>query len=278
MLSDKEQKEFEETMKKQNETLQEKEYRELRLGNIYGEERGTGFAGNVWSKEHICPALTTMAGGGRQPMIIQEGLCIREATRKGYAIAEAYDSVNLEQSESKTRRGRVGKRIAQTLATSCNMGVVLPVIAGCRGRNNENPSDRKPGIKLEQRLELNTEGISNTLTTVQKDNYVIVKRDGNASPGTTEKSENTADDGTRVCERYRIRKLTPKECFRLMGYRDEDYDRASEVNSNSQLYKQAGNAIVEGCLMAIFSQLNIRGVKSWNDMTEAERNKLVNRS
>lgn len=54
---------------------------------------------------------------------------------------------------------------------------------------------------------------------------------------------------------YRIRKLTPKECWRLMGYTDEDYEKAAAVNSNTQLYKQAGNAIVKQVLMAIFRQM-----------------------
>ncbi len=76
--------------------------------------------------------------------------------------------------------------------------------------------------------------------------------------------------------KYVIRKLTPKECFRLMNYTDADYNRAAEVNSKTQLYKQAGNAIVKSCLMAIFSQLNIKGVKPWNEMTVQERQELVN--
>ena len=67
---------------------------------------------------------------------------------------------------------------------------------------------------------------------------------------------------------YKIRKLTPRECFRLMNYTDSDFDRAASVNSNSQLYKQAGNAIVKSCLMAIFLQLNIKGLKPWNERTE----------
>lgn len=45
--------------------------RELKLGNVYGECNGSDFAGNVWSTDHICPALTTMQGGGRQPHIIE---------------------------------------------------------------------------------------------------------------------------------------------------------------------------------------------------------------
>lgn len=58
-----------------------------------------------------------------------------------------------------------------------------------------------------------------------------------------------------VCTQYRIRKLTPRECWRLMGYTDEDFDKAAKVNSNTQLYKEAGNAIVKQVLMAIFRQL-----------------------
>ena len=53
----------------------------------------------------------------------------------------------------------------------------------------------------------------------------------------------------------RIRKLTPKECWRLMGFDDEDFDKASKVNSNSQLYKQAGNSIVVNVLEAILKNL-----------------------
>lgn len=77
---------------------------------------------------------------------------------------------------------------------------------------------------------------------------------------------------------YRIRKLTPKECWRLMGYTDEDFEKASKVNSNTQLYKQAGNAIVKQVLMAIFSQLNIKGVKAWNDMTETEKRDIIKKT
>lgn len=53
----------------------------------------------------------------------------------------------------------------------------------------------------------------------------------------------------------RIRKLTPKECWRLMGFDDEDFEKASKVNSNTQLYKQAGNSIVVNVLEAILESL-----------------------
>lgn len=69
---------------------------------------------------------------------------------------------------------------------------------------------------------------------------------------------------------YRIRKLTPLECWRLMGFKDEDFYMAKEVNSDTQLYKQAGNAIVREVMMAVFSQLNIKGVDTFNKVHDAE--------
>lgn len=53
----------------------------------------------------------------------------------------------------------------------------------------------------------------------------------------------------------RIRKLIPRECWRLMDFTDEDFEKAEKVNSNTQLYKQAGNSIVKAVLMAIFKQM-----------------------
>lgn len=56
-------------------------------------------------------------------------------------------------------------------------------------------------------------------------------------------------------KQYRIRKLTPKECWRLMGFSDEDFEKAAAVNSNTQLYAQAGNSIVVNVLEAIFKNM-----------------------
>ena len=61
-----------------------------------------------------------------------------------------------------------------------------------------------------------------------------------------------------------------------MGFTDEDFKKAQSVNSKTQLYKQAGNSIVVPVLMAIFSQLNIDGVKPWNEMSNEERECLIN--
>ena len=100
-----------------------------------------------------------------------------------------------------------------------------------RGRYNEEG-------KIQQQLELRNDGVINTLTTVEKDNVIVKNVSFN------DKSET------------RIRKLTPKECWRLMGFTDEQFDRAKESEiSDSQLYKQAGNSIVVNCLYYIFKEL-----------------------
>ena len=146
----------------------------------------------VLGKNSICPTLTARgAGENHSGMIlfnesqentenIQEYLMIREATKKGYAEAYIGDSVNLEHPNSETRRGRVGKQVAQTLTTSCNQGVVVEELA--------------------------------------------------------------------------LRKLTPKECWRLTGFDDEDFNKITGI-SNTQLYKQAGNSIVVDVLVHLFESL-----------------------
>ena len=67
----------------------------------------------------------------------------------------------------------------------------------------------------------------------------------------------TAQGGNRqpiIYKEYKLRKLTPRECFRLMGFTDEEFDRIHNI-SNTQLYKQAGNSIVVNVLTAIFNEL-----------------------
>lgn len=115
-------------------------------------------------------------------------------------------------------------------------------IVAMRGRNPENPGSREPGQHTEQRLEPNQMGLSNTITTVQKDNMVLVKE----------------SDGSYT--RYRVRKLTPKECA-LMGVTDEDIEKMQKSNSNTELYRQFGDSIVVDVMCAMFRRLNIRGAR-----------------
>lgn len=244
-----------------------------RIFNIYGEDKGTGFAGNVWDKESISPTLTTSQGGNRQPLIMvspaDDSVRVREATSKGYAEAYEGDSINLEQPNSLTRRGRVGHQVAQTLTTSCNQAVAVAM----RGRYAEDGT-------VQQNIEVSDREYANTITTVQKDSLVGILEPNVLTPKRTEygkairkayeageiqesrhnmtelvpRTDGIANTLTTVQKdnyltvpqnaKLRIRKLTPKECFRLMGFDDSDFEKAEKVNSNTQLYKQAGNSIV----------------------------------
>lgn len=81
-------------------------------------------------------------------------------------------------------------------------------------------------------------------------------------------------EGSEICKvesEYRIRKLTPKECWRLMDFKDEDFEKASKVNSNTQLYKQAGNSIVVNVLVAIMGQLFEGKENVYKEILDKER-------
>ena len=163
---------------------------------------------NIYDINGISPTLTARDYKGPVKVLI------KNATKKGYLIAEEGDGIDTAYPESKTRRGRVQKNMAHTITTDDSKAVI---IQKPRGFN-------KGGIHIN----------CPSITSVQKDNYAV------------------------ELPEYRVRKLTPKECWRLMGCSDEDFEKAEQVNSNSQLYKQAGNAIVVDVLEAIFSQLFLK--------------------
>lgn len=169
-------------------------------------------------------------------------IAVKEATKSGRKMAGIGDSIDIAYVEQNRRRGRVQKGIAHTLVTSGNEQAVVvpaddninPFIVASRGRNPENPSDRTVGVPTTQHLEANSQGLCNTLTTVQKDNYVC-------------EPKNTMF--------FRIRKLTSRECFRLMGFSDECYDKVEKVVSSTRRYEQAGNSIVVPVLARLIEQL-----------------------
>lgn len=209
--------------------------------------KGNGFKFKPKENDSIAQAVTTKAGTRPDDNYLK----VKSATTKGCEVAEiGEDSIN--------------EKVAQTLTTSCNQGVAINIVANLpgkheqnarvygidgicptlttmqgggqepkiaigaiRGRNLDNPKSRKSGLPTTQMLEINENGTSNCLTTVQKDNVVV--------------------------EQFRIRKLTPRECFRLMDF-PEDFDFS--VVSDSQAYKQAGNSIVVNVLAEIIKKLN----------------------
>jgi DNA (cytosine-5)-methyltransferase 1 len=143
---------------------------------------------------------------------------IKSGTAKGYEEARKGDSINFGFASSDTRRGRVGKGVAQTLDTACNQGVMVGdyrTDEGFRWRADGN----SPCIMASMR-DTWKEGFS-------RENPPIVKKD------------------------YKIRRLTPRECFRLMDFPDT----FTWPVSDSQAYKQAGNSIVVNVLYKIIKNL-----------------------
>lgn len=193
---------------------------------------------------------------------------IKSATKSGFETAEVGDSINIEHPNSSTPSGRVGKGVAQTLTTSCNQAIIEPKIIGytrdgkgkvtkrhlkdesgtittsCGSGGNTDQfvlESKNEIIQLNNPKDSNDRidsvvGISPTLNTMQG---------GNRQPFIAE--ENKIN--------YRIRRLTPKECFRLQGFSDTFFDRSQKVNSDSQLYKQAGNSITVHVIKAILKNL-----------------------
>lgn len=145
---------------------------------------------------------------------------------------------------------------------------------------NQKPSKFPRGERFSQNINRKNQDIANSVTTNAgnrpTDNFIKVKNntkkgyleayegDGvytntSTKRGTVQKdiiqTLTTFQDKGVVMSDLRIRKLTPKECWRLMGFQDEDFEKAEKVNSNTQLYKQAGNSIVVNVLEAILKEL-----------------------
>lgn len=141
--------------------------------------------------------MFTLTGQDRHGIAIE----VKEATKQGYAKCRVgVDNVNFSMPNSKTRRGRVGQEIANTLDTSCNQGIFVQV----------------------------------------SEELVVY---------------------AAWYEKYKcyiaIRKLTPKECFRLQGWSDDYFEKAQFVNSDSQLYKQAGNGVTVTVIEAIARKMKV---------------------
>ena len=200
------------------------------VGNIHQSmrKRKNPQTGRIYSTSGIAPCLSTMQGGGLEPKV---AIRVKEATKQGFAIANLGDSINLSNPNSKTRRGRVGKQVAQTLDTSCNQAVI---VQKPRGYNKGGEHEVAPTL-----------------------------------------SSNSWHENNLLKSGMRIRKLTPRECWRLQGFPDWAFDKAAfghiipsilkarlvrrtmtqkewklyqrltrhQQMSNSQLYKQAGNSV-----------------------------------
>ena len=172
----------------------------------------------VYSPEGVSCTLTAQAGGmGGKTGLYAQGLPIRSNTKAGYKTAYPGDSVRLSYPTTDKKRGRVGHQIAHTLTTSADQGVL------CCVDLNENPEFT---------------GYSRCITTNQSSGIHTHRREISG-----------------VWDGMRIRRLTPRECLRLQGWTDDRIDLILPIQSDAQLYKQAGNGVTVNVVEAIGKRL-----------------------
>ena len=170
----------------------------------------------------------------------RHGIAIKEATKQGYTFANVGDSVNLAQPTSETRRGRVGKGVSNTLTCSDQMGVVVE--NSIQVLENYSSSGRESSRVVHP---------SRIAPTVKENHGTVTATIVDDQGRKNKKLEPKVIEGS-----VRIRKLTPKECWRLQVFPDEYFDKAKAAGvSDSQLYKQAGNAVTVNVARAIGERL-----------------------
>jgi DNA (cytosine-5)-methyltransferase 1 len=236
---------------------------------------GKGFnemTARVYGCEGLSPTIQTMGGGNREPKIVEVGnyspsnyrsrvivsekgiapavmenhgsvtavvepsIAIPEATVQGYALAQEGDGVYINRPHQK--RGVVQKQMIQTIKTSGDdIGVVV--------------KDEHQNVLDAYNKFIDEKGYMPEFFNPYNNSEIK-----DISPTITTMSDRWQSSGTvSIYNNLRIRKLTPRECWRLMGIDDTDFDKAAAVCSNSQLYKQAGNGIVVDVFAAILKNL-----------------------
>lgn len=247
-----------------------------RLGNLYGDDRGTGFAGNVWDKNYISPSLTTMQGGMREPMIVDKQI----VAMRGRNPDNPSDRTVGGPTEQRLEPNTQDMSNCLTSVQKDNLVMESQVLTPKRTEYGKQIRKAYESKQIQEsrhnmtELEPRQDNISNTMTTVQKDNLLLennIQKVGQISSDGSQRGTVISDNGisanlvagthgyanSHIATKYRIRKLTPRECGRLMGVSDEDISKMAAVNSNTQLYKQFGNSIVVDVMCAMFRNLNI---------------------
>lgn len=201
------------------------------------------FLANINRKDQDRANSITTAPGQRPT---DNFIKVRTANKQGFDLAAEGDSVDLQYPTSTTRRGRVGHGVSKTIMTSDGMGVVV--------KNN---------LKIDLCNKLVGEGVvkggevvNHSYTTSEQRNSLskYIESDNGVMPTLTTRPDCLGY--ATLPPNIRIRKLTPKECWRLMGFDDCDIEKAQAAGvSNAQLYKQAGNSIVVNVLEGILKNL-----------------------
>jgi DNA (cytosine-5)-methyltransferase 1 len=225
----------------------------IRLTNIYDERFGTGYAGNVWDTNGISPTLQTAQGGNRQPLVVEvEPLVFDDYNSR---LAEDSSVINTLTTNCGASAPRNGVKIIESVVCEerRDEGIRLFADESCGTLRTIDACGDKRVIEFE----VDTIKVRNQTTEFADFTDVagtLLARDykGFGNQEMTAIME-TYEDVMSI--QMRIRKLTTRESFRLMGFSDSDHNKAAKYVSPSARYKQAGNSIVTSCLVAIFNAL-----------------------
>ena len=234
------------------------------LGGLDGHERKgggiqTGY--QVFDPCGLCPTLLSL-GGGYGIMIIEENMIDKQIVamhgrggnneqRLEPRADELTNTLTTVQKDNLVieKVGQISNEGSQCGTVVLDEGLSPTLTAGTHGYAN-------PHICVKQAtkkgyIECKERGVADLSYPSSKSRRGRVQDGGESCPTITINATGLC----RLESRYRIRKLTPREYWRLMGFSDTDFDKAEKVCSNTQLYKQAGNSIVVNVLMGIFSQM-----------------------
>lgn len=198
--------------------------------------------------------------GGNEPKVM-----VKEATKKGFDIARVGDTINLAQPNSKTRRGRVGHGVANTLTTGIEQATLIQDTV-TDSDSLEAITNVNQGVKVEAKPAFGRFGkqAADTMNANEVSDFDIIEpfnhrvHKDQVSPTLTTRPEGLKTAILPVTNNLRIRKLIPLECWRLQGFPDWAFNRAKQAGlSDSQLYKQAGNSVTVPVIKAIANRMKI---------------------
>ena len=207
-----------------------------RIGGLYDTENQKHQAGSIYDKEGLAPTLDTASGGHRQPLIVQDIEYIPLDEQNGYLRNDGCVGTLTTDGSSPNHNNRI-----------VELNGVHPYELSDAMKKYIVSKDDKYRVS-NGNLKVNRD-IACSKTT--REGCTRADASDYISPDLMP-NENIANKNTLD---YRIRKLTPKECGRLMGVKDEDIDKMSVNQSNSKLYHLYGDSIVVDVLMEIFGQM-----------------------
>lgn len=265
-----------------------------RMYGIFDTEKSTHQAGSVYDEDGLSPTLDTMQGGYRQPCVeVKDSIYSDESVKRiksniikndvaNTLIANAIQSFN-HNNYTLIEEGYVEKKYKEfvdkngyipEMYNPYNNSEIKDVAPTQSTQCGSTTSSATVLIKNDTKSgERTKENIIHTINKQAKHQQDLIQSSNGlcrtipaGTHGSTPHLLKTVTD----YQPLRIRKLTPKECFRLMGFDDEDFEKAQNIpTSNTQLYKQAGNSIVVNVLESIFKELlkdYIPSPDRWSDL------------